>query len=331
MKPCEQGPVRCSSGICLALVLALASAAFEPAAAQQNRWPSQQVKIIVPLSAGSVTDILSRALSDRLARVWGQTVIVENRPGIAGTASVAKGATDHHTVLMTSNGHAVLGVMNKNLAFDPLADFVGVTQVASVPFILIAAPSFEVRSMKELIEAAKAQPGKLNFASPGLGTSAHILSELFKHSAGINVVMVPYKGAPDAHMSVLRGDAQMFFSAVNIGLEYIAAGKVRPIAIAAVARHAKLPDLPTISEAGLPGFTYDAWFGLLAPTVTPRAVVEKISRDVAAVIAEPEVQASFERQGLVPAVAGLERFDRMLREDTERYGSLFKALGLGQR
>ena len=296
-----------------------------------HSWPTQPVKIIVPLSAGSVTDILARALSDRLQRVWGQTVIVENRPGIAGTASVAKTEADGATLLMTSNGHAVLGVMNKNLSFDPLADFVAITQVASVPFVLIASPSFEARTLAELITAARARPGKLNFASPGLGTSAHILSELFKSAAAIDVVMVPYKGAPDAHTGVLRGDAQMFFSAVNIGVEYIASGKVHPIAIAARTRHAKLPALPTIAEAGLTGFSYDAWFGLMARSGTPRAIVEQIARDVAAVIGEPDVQTSFDRQGLVAVIAGPERFDRMLREDTERFGRLFAELGLGQR
>lgn len=305
--------------------------AWLPGLAHAQSWPTQQIKIIVPLSAGSVTDILSRAISDRLQRAWGQTVIIENRPGIAGTASVAKGTNDNHTVLMTSNGHAVLGVMNKNLSFDPLTDFLGVSQLASVPFILIAAPSFEVKTLKDLIDASKAQPGKLNFASPGLGTSAHILSELFKSQAGINVVMVPYKGAPDAHTSVLRGDAQMFFSAVNIGIEYIAAGKVRPIAIAARARHPKLPDLPTISEAGVPGFTYDAWFGLLAPSSMPMPIVERIARDVAGVIGDPDVKASFEKQGLEPAVVGPERFDKILREDTARYSKLFRDIGLGAK
>ena len=311
--------------LCL-LVLLLATVG--PGLAQN--WPSQPVKIVVPLSAGSVTDILARALSDRLQRAWGQPVIVENRPGIAGTASVAKAAGDGYTLLMTSNGHAVLGAMNKNLPFDPLGDFVGVTQVASVPFILIASPSFEVKNLSELIAAAKAQPGKLNFASPGLGTSVHILSELFKKSAGIDVVMVPYKGAPEAHTSVLRGDAQMFFSAVNIGVEYIAAGKVRPIAIVARERHPKLPDVPTIAEAGLPGLSYDAWFGVLAPSSTPRAIVERIGRDIAAAIGDPDVKTSFDRQGLIPVIAGPERFDRMLRDDTARFGGLFRELGLGQ-
>jgi tripartite-type tricarboxylate transporter receptor subunit TctC len=266
-----------------------------------------------------------------LQRAWGQPVIVENRPGIiTGTSSVAKAAGDGYTLLMVSNGHTVLGAMNKNLSFDPLKDFAGVTQVASVPFILIASPSFEVKSLKELIAAAKAQPGKLNFASPGLGTSAHILSELFKKSAGIDVVMVPYKGAPEAHTSVLRGDAQMFFSAINIGIEYVATGKVRPIAIVAKERHPKLPDVPTIGEAGLPAFSYEAWFGLLAPSSTPRAIVERIGSDIAVAIGEPDLKTSFERQGLVPAIAGPDRFDRMLRDDTERFGRLFRELGLGQ-
>ncbi len=322
---------RCLAGIAAGLALVSALAGSDRLAAQPAAWPSQSVKIIVPLSAGSVTDILSRAISDKLARAWGQPVVVENRPGIAGTASVAKGANDNHTVLMTSNGHAVLGVMNKNLSFDPLADFTAVSQVASVPFILIAAPTFEVKALKDLIAAAKAQPGKLNFASPGLGTSAHILSELFKNSAGIDVVMVPYKGAPDAHMSVLRGDAQMFFSAVNIGLEYIAAGKVRPVAIAARQRHAKLSELPTIAEAGIPGFSYDAWFGLLAPSSTPKAVVERIATDVAKVIGDADTKASFDKQGLEPVVTGPERFDRMLREDTARYSKLFREIGIGAK
>lgn len=315
----------CDRALCLLLV-SLATAS--PSLAQD--WPSQPVKIIVPLSAGSVTDILARALADRLQRAWTQPVIVENRPGIAGTASVAKAAGDGYTLLMTSNGHSVLGAMNKSLPFDPLGDFVGITQVASVPFILIASPSFKVKNLNELIAAARAQPGKLNFASPGLGTSAHILSELFKKSAGIDVVMVPYKGAPDAHTSVLRGDAQMFFSAVNIGIEYVVAGKVRPIAIVASERHPKLPEVPTMAEAGLPSFTYDAWFGLLAPASTPRAIVERIGTDVGVAISDPDLKTSFEGQGLVPVITGPERFDRILRDDTERFGRLFRELGLGQ-
>ena len=315
----------------LRLLAALCVLTGFAAGASAQGWPSQQVKIIVPLSPGSVTDILARALTDRLQRAWGQTVVVENRPGIAGSASVAKSPGDGHTLLMTSNGHAVLGAMNKSLSFDPLADFKGVVQVASVPFVLIASPSFSARNLTELIAAARAQPGRLNFASPGLGTAAHILSELFKKSAAIDVVMVPYKGAPDAHTGVLRGDAQMFFSAVNIGVEYIAAGKVHPIAIAADRRHPKLPDVPTIAEAGLSGFTYDAWFGILAPSSTPATIIERIANDVSAAVKDADVATGLDRQGLGAAVVGPERFDAILRSDTERFGSLFRELGIGQQ
>ena len=313
----------------IALML-LAMGASTSAQDLAHDWPRQPVKIIVPLQAGSVTDILARMLSDRLQRTWGQPVIVENRPGIPGTASVAKAPGDGYTLLMTSNGHAVLGAMNKSLPFDPLGDFVGVTQVASVPFVLVVSPGFEAKNLVELIAAAKARPGKLNIASPGLGTSVHILSELFKRAAGIDVVTVPYKGAPDAHTSVLRGDSQMFFSAANIAVEYIAGGKVRPLAIVARARHPKLPEVVTMAEAGLPGLDYDAWFGVLAPSGTPAAVVERIGKDIAATIAEPDVQTAYERQGLAAVVAGPARFDRMLREDTERFSRLFRDLNLGQ-
>lgn len=303
---------------------ALLLAGLLPAQAQEQAWPNQMVRIVVPFSAGSVTDTLARSIGEKLAEEWRQQVIVENRPGVPGTASVAKGPADGHTLMLTSNGHAVIGSLNRNLSFDPVADFVGVAQVASVPFVLVAAPDLPVKSVAELTALARQKPGTLNIALPGLGSAASIASELFRQQAGVEIVGVPYKGAPEAHSSVMRGDAHIFFSAINIGAELIQAGKVRPLAVSSDARLAKLPDVPTLKEAGLTAFRYDAWFGVLAPAGTPRPVVERINRDVAKVLALPEIRTRMERQGIEQRTATPEQLDAAIRNDTARFAPLFK-------
>jgi tripartite-type tricarboxylate transporter receptor subunit TctC len=279
---------------------------------------------VVPFSAGSVTDILARTLAEKLAELWNQQVIVENRPGVPGVASVAKMPADGSTLMLTSNGHAVIGSLNPNLTFDPVADFAGVTQVASVPFVLVATPSLPAAGLAELIRQAKQKPGTLNMALPGLGSAAAIASELFRQEAGIEVVAIPYKGAPEAHASVVRGDAHIFFSAVNIGLELIQAGKVKPLAVSTRQRLDKLPEVPTLAEAGLSGFNYDAWFGLLLPAGTPRPIIDKINRDVSAVLQMPDVRTRMERQGIETRVTSPEAFNAILKADTARFGRLFK-------
>jgi tripartite-type tricarboxylate transporter receptor subunit TctC len=313
--------------IVLALALWLCAAAAQ-AQTTTGAYPSQPVRIIVPLSAGSVTDILARTIADKLTEAWHQTVIVDNRPGIAGTGSAAKSPADGYTLLLTSNGHAIIGSINKNLSFDPVKDFSGVTQVATVPFVLIASPAVPADTLQALITLAKQSPGKLNIASPGLGTAAFIASELFKQQAGIDLVNIPYKGSPEAHTAVLRGDAQVFFSAINIGAELIHTGKVRPLAVLAEKRVAAIPEVPTFAEAGLP-FVYDAWFGIMAPAGTPRGIVDKLNRDIGAVLALPEVRAALQRQGVEPRLDKPDAFDAMIRQDTERYTRLLKEAGFG--
>jgi tripartite-type tricarboxylate transporter receptor subunit TctC len=295
--------------------------------APEQAYPSQMVRVIVPFSPGSVTDILARTLAEKLAESWNQTVIVDNRPGVPGTASVAKSAPDGLTLMLTSNGHAVIGSLNKNLGFDPVKDFAGVTQLASVPFVLVATPSLGVASVKELIEHARNEPGALNMALPGLGSAASIASELFRQQAGIDITVLPYKGAPEAHASVVRGDAHIFFSAANVGLELIQAGKVKPLAVSTRTRLTKLPDVPTLAEAGLADFDYDAWFGVLVPAGTPHGIVTRLNRDISAVIAMPDVKTRMERQGIEPRLAAPDAFDAVIRADTARYGTLFRGSG----
>jgi len=313
------------AGMCwiavMATVLASTGAAAQTPTAD---YPSQIVRIVVPISAGSITDTLGRMIADKLQGIWRQQVVVENRPGIPGTASVAKSPADGYTMIVASNGHAVLGAINRNLPFDPVKDFSGVTQVASVPFILVTAPAVPVASVKELIELARAKPGTLNIALPGVGTAASIASELFRQEAKVAIVPVPYRGAPEAHASVLRGDAHIFFSTVPTGLEHIQAGKVRPLAVTATARLPKLPDVPTFAEAGMPDFAYDAWFGIMVPAGTPRPVIERLDRDIKAVLQLPDIRQRLDQLGISPRVSGPEEFSAVIRADTERLGPLFR-------
>src|SRR5262245_10119428 len=197
--------------------------------AQSAAYPSQTVRIVVPVTAGSTADILARTLADRLGPQWNQTVIVENRPGVAGISSVAKGPADGYSVMLTSNGHSAVGPLNKGLTFDPVADLAGVAQVAVVPLVLIVPLSLPAATAGELIALAKAKPGTLNFASAGLGSTSHLAGEVFKRSADLDFRHVPYRGA-ETVTSVMRGDTQMTFAPVAVALELVNAGKLRAIA-----------------------------------------------------------------------------------------------------
>ena len=246
--------------LCAVALLASASGAFAQAA-----YPNQSVKIVNPFTAGSISDILGRVLADKLGTLWKQTVIVENKPGIAGTISVANSAADGYTLMSTSNGHTILGALNKGLTVDPIKDFAGVTQIASVPVVLIVSPALPVKNLKELIALAKEKPGTLNFTSAGLASSNYIAGELFKQTAKIDIVHVPFRGTPEQFTSIMRGDAQMSLAFIGTAVELIQAGKLRALAIASAKRNPALPDVPTFAEAGMPEYQYDSWFGVMAP------------------------------------------------------------------
>src|SRR5438132_1846542 len=266
-------------------LVAVSVGATAPASAQN--FPTQRVTIVVPFGAGSVTDIMARILADELSKRWGQQVLVENRPGLAGTVGVAKAAPDGYTMMLTSNGHTVAGLVNKNLPFDPVKDFSGITRVSSAPLYLIINPEVPAKNLKELIDLAKAKPGTLNFSSPGLASTTFIAGALFRKAAGINIVHVPFKSAPDAVTAVVRGDAQMYFAPVNLSKEMAEAGKVRAIAAVTAARIPEMPDVPTFKEAGL-DYVYDSWFGLMEPAGVPRPVMEKINHYVVQILQSPE-------------------------------------------
>jgi tripartite-type tricarboxylate transporter receptor subunit TctC len=309
--------------LCIVSMLAAAM----PAVAQN--FPSQQVTIIVPFAAGSNTDILARYLADKLAPVWKQNVIVENRPGAPGTIAVANSAADGHTLMVTSNGHTILNIINKGLSIDPVKDFAGVIQLASVPVVLVVPPELPAKNVKELIELAKAKPGSLNFSSAGLASSNYIAGELLKQTAKIDIVHVPYKGTPETLTSLIRNDSQISLAFLSTAQSMIQTEKIKALALAAPKRSAIVPNVPTFAEAGMPEYQYDAWFGLMVPAKTPAAIVKKINTDVAAIVQTEDAQKRWESLGATTSVSTPEQFDATIRSDADRYGKLFKAAGVG--
>ena len=310
-------------------VISLASAALVASVlgASAQTYPAQTVRIVVPFSAGSITDGLARILADKLGEMWKQQVIVENRPGLPGTTGVAKSAPDGYTLMLTSNGHTIAGAINKTLQYDPVKDFAGVTRVASVPLVAIVPPDFAGKTLKDFITLANEKPGQLNFSSAGIASTSYLSAEIFKQDAKINIVHIPFKGAPEAVTAVVRNDVQLYFAPIPASQELSATGKVKAIAINSDKRVAQLPDVPTVAET-LPGYKYESWFGVLVPAGTPEAIRTKVSQDIAKVLQMPDVSEKLIKQGSMPAPTTPAEFDAINKSDTERYGKLLKDAGV---
>ncbi|NVO16960.1 MAG: tripartite tricarboxylate transporter substrate binding protein [Rhodoplanes sp.] len=294
----------------------------------QGTYPNQMVRIVVPFSAGSVTDGLARILTDKLAEIWKQQVIVENRPGLPGTTAVAKGQADGYTLMLTSNGHTIANVINKNILFDPVKDFAGVTKVASVPMVAVVPPDLPVKTMADFIALAKETPGKLNFSSAGIASTTYLSAELLKQAAQIDIVHVPYKGTPEATTAVIRGDAQLYFTPIPLAQELTAGNKVRAIAINSNQRSPQMPDVPAVKET-VPPYDYDSWFAVLAPAATPREIVNKVSRDIAKALAMPDVIEKLKAQGAVPSPTTPEALDAQVKREAELYAKVLRDAGVG--
>jgi len=307
----------------LGVVAAVAASLIAAAPGSAQNFPNQRVTIVVPFGAGSVTDIMARIIADEASKRWGQQVLVENRPGLAGTVGVAKAAPDGYTLMLTSNGHTVAGLVNKNLPFDPVKDFHGITRVSSAPLYLIINPEVPAKDLKELIALAKAKPGTLNFSSPGLASTTFIAGARFRQAAGIDIVHVPFKSAPDAVTAVVRGDAHMYFAPVNLSKEMAEAGKVRAIASATAQRIPEMPNVPTFKEAGL-DYVYDSWFGLMVPAGVPRDVVAKLNKDIVAILQSPEVKDKLAKQFVIGVTDTPEQFDKIIKDETANLTEVFK-------
>ena len=311
----------------LGAVTALA-AMMLPAAAQQ--YPAQPVRIIVPFSAGSNTDGQARIIADRLSELWKQQVIVENRPGIPGTASVAKAAPDGYTIMLTSSGHPVGNVINRAAPYDPVKDFAGITQVSTVPATLAVPPGLPANNIKEFLALARAKPGALNFASAGTASTSYLAGEVFKQVAKIDIVHIPHKGAPEAMTSLLRNDSQLYFVSANASGELIEAKKIKAIGISSAKRFAQLPNIPTVVESGLPDYVYESWFGVMGPAGLPPAIRNKISEDIARALRMPDVNKKFTNQGLVVVTQSPAAFDKMIASEAQRYGKILRDAGVGE-
>jgi tripartite-type tricarboxylate transporter receptor subunit TctC len=311
----------------LSVAFGMTVCAFLAAPASAQSWPTQRVTVVVPFGAGSNTDILARIFAEDMGRRWHQQVIVENRPGLAGTGAVAKSPADGYTLMVTSNGHTVAGLVSKDAPFDAVKDFAGVTRLGSSPLFLIAHPETPVKTLKDVIELAKAKPGTLNFSSPGLASTTFIAGALFRKAAGINIVHVPFRSAPDAVTAVIRGDAQFYFAPVNLARDQSEAGKVRAIAAATAKRIPELANVPTFTEAGLP-FVYDSWFGLMAPRGVPKPILDKISKDWAEALKTPEMDAKLKSQFLIGVTDTPEAMDKIVKDETENLTQVFKESGI---
>lgn len=287
-------------------------------------YPNRVVRIVVPFSAGSLTDLLARTLSDKLGTMWKQPVIVENRPGIAGTAGAAKAPADGYTLLLISNGHTIVKAINPDLPFDPINDFAGVSKLASMPMIMIAPLKADHDSLENLIRLSKSKPGGLSYASAGLNSTAYIAGELFKKTENLDILHIPYKGTPDAQTSIMRGDTDFFFSPAALSDSLINTGKVRALAVTGTTRVPSLPNVPTFKEAGVPEYEYDAWFGLLAPANTPKDILEKISSGIAKVMIMPDVRERLAKQGTTVTSSTPAEFDATLRSDTAFFTNMLK-------
>ena len=311
----------------LALSTVAASAFGTSIDASAQAYPNQVVRIVVPFSAGSITDGLARILADKLGELWKQQVIVENRPGLPGTTAVAKSAPDGYTLMLTSNGHAIASAINKNIQFDPVKDFAGVSRVAAVPLVAIVPPDFPGKTLKDFIALANEKPGQLNFSSAGVASTSYLSAEILKQDAKINIQHVPYKGAPEATTAVIRNDVQMYMAPIPATQELSATGKVKAIAINSAKRVPQLPDVPTVAET-LPNYKYESWFGVLAPAGTPQPILAKVSEDIAKVLEMPDVREKLLAQGSIPAPTTPAEFDAINKADTERYGKILKDAGI---
>jgi tripartite-type tricarboxylate transporter receptor subunit TctC len=311
----------------LALTTVAASAFGTSIDASAQAYPNQVVRIVVPFSAGSITDGLARILADKLGELWKQQVIVENRPGLPGTTAVAKSAPDGYTLMLTSNGHAIASAINKNIQFDPVKDFAGVSRVAAVPLVAIVPPDFPGKTLKDFIALANEKPGQLNFSSAGVASTSYLSAEILKQDAKINIQHVPYKGAPEATTAVIRNDVQMYMAPIPATQELSATGKVKAIAINSAKRVPQLPDVPTVAET-LPNYKYESWFGVLAPAGTPQPILTKVSEDIAKVLEMPDVREKLLAQGSIPSPTTPSEFDAINKADTERYGKILKDAGI---
>jgi len=295
-------------------------------------FPVKPVRVITPFTAGSAIDTLARVVGQKLGDTWGQQVVIDNRigaNGIIGTEAAAKAPPDGYTVYLGNiSTLAVNPHLYLKLPYDALRDFAPVTLAATIPVVLVVHPSLPVKSVRELIALAKAHPGQLNYASGGTGSAQHLPMEMLRVDTGINIVHVPYKGLGPAFSDVLGGQVPMMFTGVSNVVPYMKTGRLRVLAIGSPRRSATLPDVPTVAEAGVPGFDFDSWTGYLVPVGTPRELIVKLHADITRTLVAPEVRDKLVTLGFDLVGGTPEAFATLIRNDIARFGKLIKAAGI---
>jgi len=311
-----------------AVALALTLAVATPAAAQT--YPNRQIELMVPFPAGGTTDTAARMIGQRLNEKWGQPVIVTNRPGggsAIGTSIVAKAAPDGHMLLITTLAFTVIPSLQKQ-AFDPIKDFTGITEISTIPLMLVVHPSLPVNNVKEFIAYSKQQAAGLDYATSGAGTSTHLAAEMFKIMTGANLVHVPFKGNAEVLNALLGGHVKVHFGLAASSLQHVRAGKLRVLAVTTEQRLPELPDVPTIAELGYPGYEISSWQGALAPAGTPKDIIAKLNGEMVALLNEPEVRARIKHEGAEPVASSPVQFDRRIRTEVAKWTKVVKSAGL---
>lgn len=310
----------------------LASAAIGCGVEAAEQYPDRPIRMVVAFSPGGATDFVARSVAQRLGERFGQQVVVDNRAGaggIIGTEIVARASPDGYTLLFGSSSTLVTGpVLQSNLPYHPLRDFTPVTLTTLVPNILVAHASVPVRSLKEMIEYARARPGQLSYASNGTGTASHVAGDLLRRAAGFSWIHVPYKGAGVAINDALGGHVQFLIGAISTSQPHMRAGRLRGIAVTSARRSGAVPELPTIAESGFPGFDVVQWFGLLAPAKTPGPIVVRLNTEVVEMHRHPEFTERFVRQGLDPSTGTPQEFATYLKTDLDRWARVFRETGI---
>jgi tripartite-type tricarboxylate transporter receptor subunit TctC len=312
--------------------LALAFAATLPfASSAQQGYPNKPIRVIVPFAAGSTTDIIARAIADKMSQSLGQQLVVDNRGGASGTigqAFVAQAAPDGYTIMVHSSSHTVSPHTFAKLPFDTLGDFAAVTPISSTPNVLVISPAKNIKSLQELLASARANPGKMNFASAGQGSATHLNAEKFKLAAKIEAQNIPFKGSAEAVTEVMAGRVDYYFSPIAPVIGQIRNGQLVPLAVGSPRRAAALPNVPTTAEAGVPGSEFNFWIGMFAPAKTPAAIVNRLQDEVAKALATPEVKERFAALGADAWTLEPAQFEAYLRDEIKSNAALVKAAGL---
>lgn len=318
----------------LALILASAGASAQHlsgADAAAQAYPAKSIRILVGFTPGGAPDVTARVIAQKLTESWKQQVIVENRPGAGGTVAaqiLANTAPDGYTLLSVTNSHAVSASIYSKLAYDPIRDFAGITLTSTAPALLLVPHSLGVKSARELIAMAKAKPGELNFSSAGVGSAMHFQGELFNNMAGIRTVHVPMKGPPEALTETMTGRVQFVISPIGVAMSLVKEGKLAAIGVAAGERLPQLPDVPTITESGLPGYKTSNWSGFIAPVKTPRPVINKLNEELRRILSTPEVKTSWAAIGAMPAPISPTEFDRFIADEIETFMKIARSANI---